>query len=84
MSPIEREIQEILDARADKAMSEIVTIIRKVQKNHWQGDTRIEVAKWLCRKMKDDHCWRETSRKKNPAKDRNHQRTLLVKSWLGE
>ena len=84
MSPIEREIQEILDARPDKTVSEIVAIIKKVRENRWTDDTRIKVAQWLEKKMRDNKCWKETSQKRNPARDRDYQRTLLVMSWLNE
>ena len=29
-----------------------------------------------------DHCWKERSGAKNPAKDRDYQCTLLIKRWL--
>ena len=84
LSPIERKIEEILDSRTDKGMSESVAIMKKVEADHWSKEGKIEVVQWLWKKMKDEGRWKEKSGKKNPAKDMDHQRTLLVMRWLNE
>lgn len=32
--------------------------------------------------MEKEKIWREVSRKKNPAKDRDYRNTLRIKGWL--
>lgn len=82
LSPIEREIREILDARANKDVPEITAIVKEVEARRWDGDARLEVARWLQTNMKRQRQWKEVSRKKNPARDKDHQRTRLVMRWL--
>ena len=81
MTPIERSIQEVLDTRRGNE-EEIVTILNAVKSGKWDGDEKIDVAKWLKSKMRDKKEWREQSNKKNPDRDRPFQRTRLVKEWL--
>ena len=83
LTPIEREIEEILDDRRDKNMPAVTAILREVEIGRWTGDVKREVAKWLKARMKNEKRWKETSEKKNPAKDRDHQSTLRVMDWLG-
>ena len=87
MDPIEREIEEILEKRPNQNEPDFVTIIRMVDKDgRWSDpDDRTRVARWLKRRMKAEKGeWRERSAAKNPAKDKRHQRTLLVMGWLDE
>lgn len=83
LSPIEREIEGILDSRQDKSMSEVVLIIQEVRSGRWAGNAKIAVAAWLQNRMQREQRWKERSRAKNPAKDRDYQRTVLIKRWLG-
>ena len=82
MSPVEREIQYLLDNRADKNMPEVTAVMKAAESGRWTGDAGIEVARWLRERMKRDKRWKEKSGKKNPAKDQDYQRTLLIKRWL--
>ena len=82
MSPIEREITEILDSGQNKNTADYIVILQAVERGRWTGEDKIEVAKWLETAMNREGRWKEESRRKNPAKDRDHQRTLQVKRWL--
>ena len=82
MHPIDREIEEILDGRANKNEPEVTTIFRMVNEGRWSGFERTHVARWLERRMKATKKWKERSGAKNPSKDRDYQRTLLVQGWL--
>ena len=82
LTPIGREIEQILDERRDKNIPAVTTIIREVEIGRWTGDVKRDVAKWLEGRMKNEKRWKETSKKKNPAKDRDHQSTLRVMDWL--
>ena len=84
LSPIERKIEEILESRTDQGMPESVAIMKEVEADRWSGENRIQVVQWLRKKMENEGLWTVTSRKKNPAKDKDHQRTLLVLRWLNE
>ena len=82
LSPVEREIEELLD-RQDRNAAEFIVIIQEVRSGRWDGNAKIEVAAWLQDRMQRERRWKEQSGAKNPAKDRDFQRTMLVKRWLG-
>ena len=82
LTPIEREIEEVIDNRRDRDMSEIIAVVQAVESGRWAGAARLEVAQWLRARMEKEKSWREVSRKKNPAKDRDHRNTLRVRGWL--
>lgn len=79
-SPIEREIIEFLDEQKDKSTEDYIVVISEVEKGRWEGKDKMEVAKWLERKMKEKGKWKPTSNK--PNKDKAHKRTILVLKWL--
>ena len=82
LTPIEREIEEVIDNRQDRNMSETIAVMQAVESGRWDGAARLEVAQWLRARMEKENSWREVSRKKNPAKDREHRNTLRVRGWL--
>ena len=82
LTPIEREIEEIIANRHDRNMSEIIAVMQVVESGRWTGAARLEVAQWLRARMEKENSWKEVSRKKNPAKDREHRNTLRIKGWL--
>ena len=83
MSPVERQIEDLLDDRSDRNMPEVTAVMQAVENGRWVGRDKIEAAQWLKSRMKLEKRWKKTSRAKNPAKDRGHQRTLRVQRWLG-
>lgn len=83
LSPFERGIEEFLDRRPDKNQPEVSAVIAAVKQGHWRDDERPAVAAWLKAHMQATKGeWKEVSQAKKPAKDREYQNTLLVKSWL--
>ena len=82
LSPVEREIESIVSARKDKNMLETIAVMQAVRDGRWGGAAKIEAARWLENKMKDEKRWRERSTRKKPDKDKDYQNTLLVKDWL--
>ena len=82
MDPVERSIREFLDNHPNKQESETSAVKGACKQGRWKGEKKIEIAKWLQRKMKEERCWKESSAKRNPNKDRDYQDTLLVKTWL--
>ena len=82
LTPTEREIEEVIDNRQDRNMSAIIAVMQAVENGRWAGAAKLEVARWLRARMEKEMSWREVSRKKNPAKDRDHRNTLRIKDWL--
>ena len=82
LSPVEREIESIVRDRQDKNMSEIIAVMQEVRDGRWDAAAKIEVARWLENRMKNETRWKEASMKKKPEKDKDYQNTLLVKGWL--
>ncbi len=85
LNPFERGIEEFLDRRPDKSQPEISAVIAAVKQGRWRDDEKPAVAKWLKTRMQATKGeWKEVSQAKKPAKDREYQNTLLVKSWLND
>lgn len=82
MSPIEREMREILDARPDKNQTELSALLGALKKGQWTGDSRIAVAERVKTMMQAVKKWKEKSEKKNPDKDNDYQDTLKIMAWL--
>ncbi len=82
LTPTEREIDAVIRDRQDKNMTDIAAVIRAARDGRWDGDMKMEVAKWLENKMREEKCWRETSAKKRPDRDKDYQNTLTIKGWL--
>lgn len=82
MDPVDRAIQEFLDARRDKNQPELSALLSATKQGHFDSIGRAEVAKRIRDRMQAEKRWREKSEAKKPDKDRDHQNTLLVKAWL--
>ena len=82
MSPVDRAIREYLDGRADKNQPEINALTTGIEQNRIVGVEKQELAQRLQVMMREGKSWKETSGAKNPSKDKDHQRTLTVLSWL--
>ena len=82
MSPVDRAIREYLDGRADKNQPEINALTTGIEQNRIVGVEKQELAQRLQVMMSEGKSWKETSGAKNPSKDKDHQRTLTVLSWL--
>jgi hypothetical protein len=82
MSPLEREVEEMLAARPDKNQSEASALIGALKSERWAGEERRQVAEMARRRMLAAKTWKPTSQAKKPEKDKDHQNTLLVMKWL--
>lgn len=74
MAPIEREIH---------GFESIPEALKVLESGKW-GDDQSEAARYLKVRMQGEGVWVEVSKKKNPAKDKAHQRTLLVRRHIDE
>lgn len=82
LSPAMRAAQEFLDARIDKNQPELSALFGGLKKGVWSGDAKSEIAQHVKQMMIKEKKWKEKSEKKNPAKDNDHQDTLLVMTCL--
>ncbi len=82
LSPAMRAAQEFLDARLDKNQHELSALLGGLKKGVWSGDAKSEIARHVKQLMIKEKKWKEKSEKKNPAKDNDHQDTLLVMTCL--
>ena len=79
MTPLQRQIEDIIDQRPNKQEKRSVAIYRKALEGLWNDDDLQEVATWLKSEMQRDGTW--TSKKKQK---KAYQRTIDVNRWLGE
>lgn len=77
MSPLERSIQEVIDARP-QGQSETKALYNAFRQGRWQGDAARAVAERLQKQMQGEKLWFEKSNKKKPEKDEPYQMTLAV------
>lgn len=82
LSPLEREIESVIRDRKEKSMSGVSAVIQAARGDRWTGAEKVEVARWLEKKLKEQKTWKETSGKRNVLKDKAYQNTLLVQKWL--
>ena len=82
LSPTERTIQQLLDARVDKNQSELAALMSALKKSQHSSEVRIAMARQVQAALRQAGKWREKTDKKNPLKDHDHQDTLLVIKWL--
>ncbi len=82
LSPIEQEIEGILDSQQDPGMTPTTAIFKAIEKARWSGADKIEAARWLQNKMEKEGRWKKTTKKKQPKRDKDHTRTLQVMAWL--
>ena len=82
LSPIEREIAQLLQAKTNSDKKDYLVLIDALKARHWQGDDQHIVAERVKKMMQEEKIWKESSAKKNPAKDQDYQRTLEVLKQL--
>lgn len=82
LSPIDREIRELVDARPDRNQSELSVLLGALKRGQWSGEHRIAVAERARSMMQAAKKWKEKSEKKNPDKDNDYQDTLKVMAWI--
>ncbi|MGS0754024.1 type III-B CRISPR module RAMP protein Cmr6 [Roseateles sp. GG27B] len=81
MSPSQKAMAELFDARVDKNQDERAVFFAALKAGKL-AEYRLDVASLLKRLMQEQKRWKESTEKKNPDKDTAFQDTLLVKKWL--
>ncbi len=84
LPPVVRDIEEVLEGRQNKNMPEHTAVLIEIKNNRWEGNDKVEAAKWVRDKMREIKKWKETSQAKRPEKDKDYQLTQLVMSWLDD
>lgn len=80
MSPLEKEIIEIQER--DKSNTPLTTLLFNAIKNDLLKSDKKEALNYLIDKMKENNIWKETSKAKNPDKDKDYKNTMEVKKIL--
>ena len=81
-NPIDHELNDLCSRDQNKNQPKITVIIRELKANRWQGEKKIEIARRVRVWMQEDNSWTETSRKKQPEKDKHYQNTRFVMNCL--
>ena len=84
MDPLDRAMAEVIENRTDKGMPEITALIKAIEAGRWTGPDKVEAAGRVRTRMQKENCWKETSQKRNPSKDKDYKNTKRVKRCLGE
>ena len=82
LSPVEQQIEDILDNRQDRNMPETTALYQAIESGRWSRDEKLEAARWLEDRMKAGGLWKPTTNARRPERDREHRRTLQVMRWL--
>lgn len=82
LSPLDRRLEEIAAASPNDPHS-YTAWLRALEKGEWTSDEdRRAVAMRIKQQMEALSLWKPESKKKNPSKDKPHQRTLEVMRYL--
>lgn len=83
LSPLEQEIEDVIEQRQDKNLAPYLVLIQAMDKNRWQGEDKRQVAAKIREMMQQEKGqWKERSTKDKPERDKEYQRTLKVRQWL--
>ena len=82
MDPIDHELNDLCSSGQNRNQPRVTVVIRELKSNRWQGEKKIEVARRVRLWMQKNNSWTETSRKKQPEKDKHYQNTKFVMNCL--
>ncbi len=82
MEPMDRDMERLLAEARHPGLTDTTAIFNAIRDGRWSGDGKIEAAKRLKDRMRDEGTWKESSQKRRPIKDKAYQKTLRVKNWL--
>lgn len=82
MSPFERSILEVFEADSDPGKSDGTKLFTALKQGKWQGEEARMIAEKVKAELVAAGKWKETSTKKNPAKDHDHQKSLEVLKFM--
>jgi CRISPR-associated protein Cmr6 len=79
---IEKEMVEVLRANQDPNVKDYLVLLNALKQQRWQGDDSRVVAERIRQLMAAAKIWKEKTEKKDPTKDKDHQRTQEVLKYL--
>ncbi len=78
MPAIERDIKLLLEENKDPGKKDYLHLLEAVKAGRWQDDDKRTVLERIQKLMENHKDWRPISNKKDPAKDKEHTRTVEV------
>jgi CRISPR-associated protein Cmr6 len=84
LPPFERDIEQLLKANKDPDKKGYLIILDAVKKGDWQGTDKQSVLERIKSLMQQAGDWRPTTQKRDPKRDKEHQRTLEVLRHLDQ
>jgi len=78
MPAIERDIKLLLEENKDPDKKDYLLLLEAVKTDRWQDDDKRAILERIQKMMEDYKHWRPNTHKKDPAKDKEHTRTLEV------
>jgi CRISPR-associated protein Cmr6 len=83
LDPLDRELQEVADSSKDPNIKPWILWLKELEAGRWADAAQAHaVAERIRAAMQLDGRWRRETHKKNPAKDRDYQNTLIVLKYL--
>jgi len=79
---VEREMTELLKDNKDPNKKPYLVLLEGVKSGRWQDSDRQQVLQRIQQLMQEMGDWRPTTQKKDPGKDKEHQRTLEVQKLM--
>lgn len=83
LDPLDRELQDVANSSRDPNIKPWILWLKQLEAGRWADpDQARAVAERIRAAMQADGRWRPETHKKKPAKDHDHQNTLLVSKYL--
>ncbi|OQW66527.1 MAG: type III-B CRISPR module RAMP protein Cmr6 [Proteobacteria bacterium ST_bin11] len=79
---VERDMAQLLKENKDPNKKPYLVLLEVVKSGRWQDNDRQQVLQRIQQLMLELGDWRPTTLKKDPSKDKEHQRTLEVQKLL--
>lgn len=79
---VEREMTQLLKDNKDPNKKPYLVLLEVVKSGRWLDNDRQQVLQRIQQLMQEMGDWRPTTQKKDPGKDKEHQRTLEVQKLM--
>lgn len=81
---VERDMAQLLKDNKDPNKKPYLVLLEVVKSGRWQDNDRQQVLQRIQQLMLELGDWRPATQKKDPSKDKEHQRTLDVQKLMGQ
>lgn len=79
---VERDMAQLLKDNKDPNKRPYLVLLEVVKSERWQDNDRQQVLQRIQQLMQEHGDWRPATQKKDPSKDKEHQRTLDVQKLM--